>query len=107
MKGWKESLAEKDEGVSCFERRMRLVRLILSRLDQQAFRWTPLLKALINECGSPPRLYYILRYLEKNGFVCRSMIEGKSHWTITEKGKELLKVLSADRNDSSKAHALG
>jgi len=35
------------------------------------------------------------------------MIEGKSHWTITDKGKELLKVLSADRNDSSKAHALG
>jgi len=107
LKGWKESLEDKDEGTSCFERRMRLVNLVLSRLDQQAFRWTPLLKALINACGSPPRLYYILRYLEKNGFVCRTMIEGKSHWAITDKGKELLKVPSADQNDFSKTYALG
>ena len=101
MKGWKESLAEKDAGSSCFERRMRLVRLVLSSLDRQAFRWTPLLKALINACGSPPRLYYILRYLEKNGFVCRTIIEEKSHWAITERGKELLKALSVDKGSQA------
>lgn len=97
MKGWKESLFEKDQGASCFERRMKLVKLVLSRLDQQSFRWTPLLKALIRVCGSPPRLYYILKFLEQNGFVRHVMIDGKSHWAITDRGKELLKVLSADK----------
>lgn len=96
MKNWKENLIEKDETTTCFERRIKLVKLVLSRLEKQSLRWTPLLKALINACGSPPRLYYILKYLEKNGFVCRIMIETKSHWAITEKGKELLKVLSVD-----------
>jgi len=77
---------------------MKLVRLVLSRLEWQPFRWTPLLKALIQACGSPPRLYYVLRFLEQNGFVHRVLIGGKSHWSITDRGKELLKVLSVDGN---------
>jgi len=92
---------EKNETATCFERRINLAKLILSKLEQQSLRWTPLLKAMIQVCGSPPRLYYILKFLEQNGFVHRVLISGKSHWSITDRGKELLKVLSADR-DSQK-----
>jgi len=94
---------EKNEVATCFERRMKLVKMVLSKLEQQSFRWTPLLKAMIQVCGSPPRLYYILKFLERNGFVHRVLIGGKSHWSITDRGKELLKVLSEDRG-SLKAH---
>jgi len=78
------------------EKRMELARLILHKLEQQPLRWTPLLKAMIHVSGSPPRLYYILKYLEKNGFVKHEIINEKPHWTATEKGKELLKALSKD-----------
>jgi DNA-binding PadR family transcriptional regulator len=57
-------------------------------------RWTPLVKATIQTCGSPPRLYYNLKFLEKNGFVVHESVEGKLYWMITEKGKELLNVFS-------------
>jgi DNA-binding PadR family transcriptional regulator len=57
-------------------------------------RWTPLVKATIQVCGSPPRLYYVLKFLEKKAFITHESIEGKPHWKITEKGKELLKALS-------------
>ena len=103
MKNWKENLTEKSDGVSCFERRLKLVRLVLSRLERQPFRWTPLLRVLIQACGSPPRLYYVLRFLERNGFVQRISVGDKSHWSITEKGKELLRVLSVDK-DCVKMH---
>jgi len=92
---------EKNETATCFERRINLANLILSKLEQQSLRWTPLLKAMVQVCGSPPRLYYILKFLEQNGFVHRVLISGKSHWSITDRGKELLKVLSADK-DSQK-----
>ncbi|MGQ9565592.1 MAG: hypothetical protein ACUVT5_03485 [Candidatus Bathyarchaeales archaeon] len=59
-------------------------------------RWTPLVKATIQVCGSPPRLYYILKFLEKEGFVMHENVKGKLHWRITEKGDELLNVLSKD-----------
>jgi len=98
LKNWKENLTEKSDGVSCFERRLNLVRLVLSRLERQPFRWTPLLRVLIQACGSPPRLYYVLRFLEQDGYVQRVLIGGKSHWSITDRGKELLKVLSAGRD---------
>jgi len=75
---------------------MELARLILCKLEQQPFRWTPLLKSTIQVSGSPPRLYYILKYLEKKGFVQHVTINKKPHWTVTEKGKELLKALSED-----------
>jgi DNA-binding HxlR family transcriptional regulator len=75
---------------------MELARLILRKLEQQPLRWTPLLKATIQVSGSPPRLYYILKYLEKKGFVQHVIINKKPHWAVTEKGKELLKVLSED-----------
>ena len=77
---------------------MKLVRLVLSRLEWQPFRWTPLLRVLIQACGSPPRLYYVLRFLEQDGYVQRVLIGGKYHWSITDRGKELLKVLSAGRD---------
>lgn len=57
-------------------------------------RWTPLMKATMMVCGSPPRLYYILKFLEKQGFVTHEYVEGKPCWKITEKGNELLNVLS-------------
>ena len=79
------------------EKRMELARLILRKLEQQPLRWTPLLKATIQVSGSPPRLYYILKYLEKNGFVQHVTVNKKPHWTVTEKGKELLRVLSKER----------
>ena len=75
---------------------MELARLVLSKLEKTPLRWTPLLKALIRACGSPPRLYYVLKYLERNGFVCRVLVDGKSHWSITDKGRELLRILSED-----------
>ena len=103
MKNWKESLKEKNKASSCFERRINLAKMILNKLEQQPLRWTPLLKATIHACGSPPRLYYILKFLEENGFVHRILINGKSHWSIADRGKELLKVLSVDK-DSSKMH---
>jgi DNA-binding PadR family transcriptional regulator len=40
------------------------------------------------------QLYYILKFLQKSSFVIHENIEGKPHWKITEKGKELLDVLS-------------
>jgi len=94
----KESLVEKNCNKTCFERRLELARLILKKLEQQPLRWTPLLKTMIQVCGSPPRLYYVLKFLEQKGFVQRVAIKGKSHWSITDRGKELLKVLSADRD---------
>jgi len=95
-------MMEKNEATTCFERRIKLAKLILSRLEQQPLRWTPLLKALIQVCGSPPKLYYILKFLEQNGFVCRVPICGKSHWSITERGKELLRALSEDKDSMKK-----
>jgi DNA-binding PadR family transcriptional regulator len=77
-----------------FERRLELVRTVLGKLERQPMRWTPLLKATIQKCGSPPQLYYILKFLERNGFVQRKILNKKQHWTITEKGKELWKALS-------------
>ncbi|MEM3011507.1 MAG: hypothetical protein QXE76_06825 [Candidatus Bathyarchaeia archaeon] len=77
-----------------FERRLELIRTVLSKLERQPMRWTPLLKATIQHCGSPPRLYYTLKFLEKNGFVQHKILNEKQYWIITEKGKELLKLLS-------------
>ena len=84
------------ETTKSLEKRMELAKLILRKLEQQPLRWTPLLKATIHFSGSPPRLYYILKYLERNGFVKHEIINKKPHWIITEKGKELLKALSKD-----------
>ncbi|MFQ5758565.1 MAG: hypothetical protein ACE5IF_02680 [Candidatus Bathyarchaeia archaeon] len=81
------------------ERRLNHARTVLSKLEQQPLRWTPLLKATIQVCGSPPRLYYILKYLEKEGFVKHISIKDKPHWAITEKGKQFLKVLSKNTDD--------
>jgi len=78
-----------------FERRIKLVKAILLRLEKKPLRWTPLLKATIQDCGSPPRLYYTLKFLEKNGFAEKVLIKDKPHWSITEKGRQLLKVLSS------------
>ena len=97
MKNWKMNPLEEDDVGTCFERRLRLAKLILKKLELQPLRWTPLLKAIIQVCGSPPRLYYILKFLEQNGFAHRILISGKSHWSITDNGRELLKVLSAER----------
>lgn len=80
-----------------FERRMELVKVVLSKLERQPLRWTPLLKTTIQVCGSPPRLYYVLKYLERNGFVEHVTIKSKPHWAITNKGRELLKLLSEDK----------
>jgi len=74
---------------------MELARIVLSKLEKAPLRWTPLLKALIRVCGSPPRLYYVLKYLERNGFVCRVVVDGKSHWSITDRGRELLRVVES------------
>ena len=79
------------------EKRLELARLILRKLEQQPLRWTPLLKATIQVSGSPPRLYYILKYLEKNAFIQHVTIDKKPHWTVTEKGKELLKALTEEK----------
>jgi len=94
----KEDLVKKNGAETCFERRLELAKSILKKLEQQPLRWTPLLKTMIQVCGSPPRLYYVLKFLEQKGFVQRVAIKGKSHWSITDRGKELLKVLSADRD---------
>ena len=101
VKSWKENLEKKNQGTTCFERRMKFAQLILKKLKQQPLRWTPLLKSMIQVCGSPPRLYYMLKFLEQNGFVQRVPIKGKSHCSITDRGKELLRVLSENK-DSSK-----
>jgi DNA-binding HxlR family transcriptional regulator len=84
------------------ERRLNHARAVLSKLAQQPLRWTPLLKATIPVCGSPPRLYYILKYLEKEGFVEHVTIKEKPHWVITERGKQFLKVLSRNTDEHPK-----
>ena len=81
------------------ERRLNHARVVLSKLEQQPMRWTPLLKETIKVCGSPPRLYYILKYLEKEGFVKHITIQKKPHWAITEKGKKFLKILSKNTDE--------
>lgn len=81
------------------ERRLNHARVVLSRLEQQPLRWTPLLKATMEVCGSPPQLYYILKYLEKKGFIEHITIKEKPHWAITEKGKEFLKVLTKNTSE--------
>jgi DNA-binding PadR family transcriptional regulator len=77
-----------------FEKQLQIVKAVLTRLNRQPMRWTPLLKATINECGNPPRLYYTLKHLEKNGHVERLLIKNKPHWVITEKGKRFLEAIS-------------
>ncbi|RLG93065.1 hypothetical protein DRO34_01315 [Candidatus Bathyarchaeota archaeon] len=79
-----------------FERKFQLVKAVLLKLEKKPMRWTPLLKAMIQECGSPPRLYYTLKFLEKNGFAEKILIKDKPHWNITPKGRELLKALLFD-----------
>jgi DNA-binding PadR family transcriptional regulator len=81
--------------------------VVLSKLAQQPLRWTPLLKATINVCGSPPRLYYILKYLENEGFVEHITIKEKPHWAITERGKQLLKALSKNTDEQPKKRISG
>lgn len=81
------------------ERRLDQARAVLSKLEQQPLRWTPLLKVTVHACGSPPRLYYILKYLEKNGFVNHITVKDKPHWVITEKGRQFLKVLSENTDE--------
>lgn len=39
-----------------------------------------------------------MKYLEKNGFVEHVTIKEKPHWAVTEKGRELLKLLSEDKH---------
>jgi len=82
------------ESIMSFEKRLDQIQFILRKLARQPMRWTPLVKVTIQVCGSPPRLYYILKFLEKKGFIAHENIEEKLHWKITEKGKELLNVLS-------------
>jgi len=77
-----------------FEKRLEQIRFILNKLSRQPLRWTPLVKATIQVCGSAPRIYYILKFLEKKAYVTHESLEGKLHWKITEKGKELLKALT-------------
>jgi DNA-binding PadR family transcriptional regulator len=77
-----------------FEKRLEQIRFILNRLSRQPLRWTPLVKASIQVCGSAPRIYYILKFLEKKAFVTHENINGKLYWKITEKGRTLLAILS-------------
>jgi len=77
-----------------FERRLEQTKAVLSKLSRQPMRWTLLLKATIQVCGSPPRLHYILKFLKKNGFVKRVVVNKKLHWAITEKGEAFLNLLS-------------
>lgn len=76
-----------------FEKRMRLIQAVLCKLRRQPMRWTPLLKAVIHECGSPPTLHYALKYLQSNGYVEHKTIGNKPHWAITEKGERLLEAV--------------
>ena len=59
-----------------FEKRLEQIQFILHKLARQPMRWTPLVKATIQACGSPPRLYYILKFLEKKAFITHENIEG-------------------------------
>jgi len=77
-----------------FEKRLEQIRFILNKLSRQPLRWTPLVKATIQVCGSAPRIYYILKFLERKTFITHENINGKLYWKITEKGKALLAVLS-------------
>lgn len=89
------------------ERRLNHARVVLSKLEQQPLRWTPLLKATMQVCGSPPRLYYILKYLEKQGFVKHITVKEKPYWAITEKGKQFLEVLSQNKDEQSRKERIG
>lgn len=77
-----------------FEKRLEQVRFILNKLSRQPLRWTPIVKASIQVCGSAPRIYYILKFLQRKAFVTHERLEGKLYWKITEKGKTLLIAIS-------------
>ena len=79
-----------------FERRLRLARVVLSKLEPEPMRWTNLLKATLRDCGTPRTYEGVVKWLKNNGYIERP---SRGLYKITQKGKDFLKSLPKNREN--------
>ena len=73
--------------------KIRLAKVILSTLEREPLRYTPLLKKCMNACGSPHKFNYLLQWLREQGYIEAVLIKEKRHWKATDKGLRFLQGL--------------
>lgn len=76
--------------MTLIDRKMKLVRIVLSKLEKQPRRWTELLKLTLIDCGTPDTFKSIITFLLKHNYVERPE---RGLYQITQKGRDFLKTL--------------
>jgi len=72
------------------DKKLRIARIALDRLQEGPMRWTQLTKIVVKESPSPWKAQVIIKWLLENGYVERPE---KGVYNITEKGRTLLKSI--------------
>ena len=73
--------------------KIRLAEVVLTVLEKEPLRYTPLLRKCISSCGSPHKFNYILKWLKQKDYIEPVLIRKKKHWRLTDKGLRFLRGL--------------
>jgi len=73
-----------------FQNRIHLAKVILEQLKGADMRWTNLLKATLQECGTPRTFEGIIKWLKKQKYIDSPE---RGLYKITEQGKKFLSTL--------------
>ena len=77
--------------MSLLEEKLKLAKIVLSKLEDGPKRWTELLKLTLAECGTPHKFQSILDFLLEKGYVDRPE---RGLYRITDKGRQFLQALN-------------
>jgi len=80
--------------VTILNEKIRLAEVVLTVLERESLRYTPLLRKCMSSCGSPHKFYYLLKWLREKGYVEPVLIKKKKHWKLSDKGLRFLRGLT-------------
>jgi len=70
--------------------KLKVARVVLEKLREGPMRWTPLVKAVLQESPSPWKARSILNWLLRHGYIERPK---RGLYRITDKGLQFLETL--------------
>ena len=79
--------------MSLLEEKLKLAKIVLSKLKDGPKRWTELLKLTLAECGTPHKFQAILEFLLEKGYITRPE---RGLYVITKKGINFLHALDQE-----------
>ena len=79
-----------------FEEKLKLAKVILTQLQRSPLHRVDLLKRVIQSCGSPARFNSVFNWLKSTGRVCKTGLNHRDPYKITQTGEQFLAALLAE-----------